>query len=155
MRKTNPKSFYRNFKKSTKAPKNISAEQFLEHFKDLASPNEDSASDETDAIPGDPVFQELDLSFSEQEIFNAIKNLNRDKSSGINCVLNEYFIEFSAYFVPKLCHLFNCILSSGYFPESWSQGMIVPVHKKAVWMTLTTFEASLLYLMYLNCLHQF
>ena len=30
---------------------------------------------------------------------------------------------------PVLCRLFNKILHAGYFPESWSKGVIVPLHK--------------------------
>ena len=29
-----------------------------------------------------------------------------------------------------LCDTFNGILNSGYFPEEWTEGVIIPVHKK-------------------------
>ena len=31
---------------------------------------------------------------------------------------------------PYICKLFNAILFSEYYPEMWSKGYIVPIHKK-------------------------
>lgn len=33
-------------------------------------------------------------------------------------------------FLPVLLKLFNTMLQIGYFPESWAQGVIIPLHKK-------------------------
>ncbi len=45
-------------------------------------------------------------------------------------LLNEYFIHGSQILLPTLVSLFNRILSIGYFPTEWSEGHIIPLHKK-------------------------
>jgi len=44
--------------------------------------------------------------------------------------LNEYFIESVDILAVHICDLFNCVLNSGYYPEKWTEGIIVPLHKK-------------------------
>jgi len=39
--------------------------------------------------------------------------------------------------------LFSIVLNLGFFPDSWSEGFIVLLHKKVVLITLTIIEASL------------
>ena len=34
-----------------------------------------------------------------------------------------------SYLCPVLAKLFNVVLNSGIFPESWAKGLIVPVYK--------------------------
>ena len=29
-----------------------------------------------------------------------------------------------------MCDIFNSILTSGYFPDKWMDGVIIPIHKK-------------------------
>ena len=29
-----------------------------------------------------------------------------------------------------ILNLFNTVFESGYFPESWAEGFIIPIHKK-------------------------
>lgn len=52
------------------------------------------------------------------------------KSSGIDGILNEFLIHYKDIFLPILEKLFNVILHTGYFPESWTKSVIVPVFKK-------------------------
>ena len=42
----------------------------------------------------DTVFEELDSAISEKEILDSIDRLKRDKSHGIDLLINEYFINF-------------------------------------------------------------
>jgi len=52
------------------------------------------------------------------------------KAFGSDCLLNEYFIECSNILASYLCDIFNGIFNSGFCPESWMEGIIVPLHKK-------------------------
>ena len=45
-------------------------------------------------------------------------------------LLNEFFIESADILVGHITDIFNIIYDSGYFPQSWSEGFIVPLLKK-------------------------
>lgn len=45
-------------------------------------------------------------------------------------MLNEYFLETGDILASHIVDIFNVILNSGNFPESWTKGFIVPVYKK-------------------------
>ena len=82
LRNSNPKRFYRKFKKR-KQPviHDISLEKFEEHFKNLTS------KDNTGDINHDTtetVFDELDRPFDENELDLCNTKLKRDKAIGID-----------------------------------------------------------------------
>ena len=62
------------------------------------------------------MYDELDLPFTEKELDDGIKTL---KSKGFDNMMNEYIIMSKNFIKPELCILFNCILSTGDFPELW------------------------------------
>jgi hypothetical protein len=72
----------------------------------------------------------LDQPITVNEIINAVKSLKRGKACGNDFLLNEYFIESIDILSSHLCDIFNCILDSGHFPDSWTEGVIIPLHKK-------------------------
>jgi hypothetical protein len=53
----------------------------------------------------------------------AIKTLKTNKTPGIDCLLNEYFIECIDILSSHICDIFNYVLDSGYFPDTWSEGV--------------------------------
>ena len=76
------------------------------------------------------MFDELNIVISEVEIHNAINQLRLGKSGGPDNVLNEFFRYGTDVLMPYLCKLFNTVFDKGYFPEKWTDGFIVPLHKK-------------------------
>ena len=44
------------------------------------------------------------------------------------CVCNKY--QISSVLLPYLHTLFNRIFTLGYFPDDWSMGEVIPLHKK-------------------------
>ncbi|XP_053383852.1 uncharacterized protein LOC128550031 [Mercenaria mercenaria] len=76
------------------------------------------------------MFAELNEHISFDEIYRAIKQLKTNKSGGPDYLLNEFFIAGGNVFIPVLHKLFNRLFDIGYFPESWSEGYIIPLHKK-------------------------
>ena len=76
------------------------------------------------------MFEELNLNFSQNEILQSIKQLKTNKSGGPDKLINEFFIHGKHVLVPVLCNLFNKIFECGVFPEEWSEGYIIPLHKK-------------------------
>lgn len=72
----------------------------------------------------------LDKPFDETEIKNAIKKLVRNKSSGYNKIVFEFFIDANDFISPFLVPLFNRIYETGEYPKMWSKSIIVPIYKK-------------------------
>ncbi|MCG7867658.1 MAG: reverse transcriptase family protein, partial [Candidatus Thiodiazotropha taylori] len=63
-------------------------------------------------------------------IIKSINQLKTNKSGGPDKIINEFLIHGRNVLVPTLCNLFNKIYEYGYFPEAWSEGYIIPLHKK-------------------------
>ena len=76
------------------------------------------------------LFQELDSEITTDEINKAIDQLKLNKAAGLDLILNEFIIYGKNQLLPLLLRLFNVMFSKGYFPESWSEGLILPLHKK-------------------------
>ena len=51
-------------------------------------------------------------------------------------LLNDFFTHGQHVLLPCLHSLLNKLLISGYFPSSWSEGYIIPLHKKEMLITL-------------------
>ena len=80
----------------------------------------------------DPIFEELNRQIDVSEVQSAINNLKLNKSVCLcDNLLNDYFIESSDTLSTHITDIFNKDLSTGYFPGSWAEGYIVPLHKKA------------------------
>jgi hypothetical protein len=115
---------------------NVDIDKFYEHFKSLTSARPPDGNDNilyaTNDHPANDEhsFAELELAISDTEIEKAILRLKRNKSHGPDCILNEYFIEYKDLLIPLLNKLFNRVLDTGHYPTSWSQAVIVPIHKK-------------------------
>ena len=78
------------------------------------------------------VFDELNSEVTIEELRLAISQLKNGKSAGPDAILNE-FIKFGSERVLTNIHkLFNTIFECGYFPTRWSEGFIVPIHKKMI-----------------------
>ena len=113
MRKKNPKEFYSKFKKPKPREANIHPDTFFYHCKDVAS--DTSVHDPVELTYNkDTVFEELDSVISKKEILDKIDRLKRDKSHGINLLINEYFIHFKEDMLPFIHKIFNRFLLSGF-----------------------------------------
>ena len=77
-----------------------------------------------------PSFENLDSPITTKEVYDAVKRLKRDKSASGDHLINKYFIESLDIICSHLVDLFNAVFDSGYFPDKWSQGIIVPIFKK-------------------------
>ena len=54
---------------------------------------------------------------------------NPGKAHSLDGILNEYLIEGRKYLAPFLVKMLNYIFNYGYFPDSWSSAIIIPIHK--------------------------
>ncbi|XP_063420573.1 uncharacterized protein LOC134705786 [Mytilus trossulus] len=132
MRLTNPKLFYKKFKRKASPKHAVPLKLFHEHFKSLCSSDTDAVLDDSqfNNTDGECVYEELDREITENDILKAIRNLKRDKSHGVDGILNEYFIEYKDVFMPVLLYIFNGILQSGIFPTDWAKAILIPIFKK-------------------------
>lgn len=80
------------------------------------------------------MFDELNVCISQNELLQAIKQLKANKSGGPDMYINELFIHGKNVLMPHLLLPFNKIFDKGYFPESWSDGFIIPLHKRVLLM---------------------
>ena len=103
--------------------------------------NEDRISDkcmynsDTGTCPGqiDDNFnsnEALNTRFTYDEIKATIGKLKNNKAPGIDHLRNEFLRNSSQDLVNFFCRLFNYILDSGFIPEIWCQGIIMPIYKK-------------------------
>ena len=76
------------------------------------------------------MFDELNVEFSEEEILKSIKQLKTNKSCGPDRLINKFFIHGKNILLPILLNLFYKIFENGTFPNDWSEGYIIPLHKK-------------------------
>ena len=89
------------------------------------------------------MFDELNVSIDICEVMNGIKELKQGKSSGADMLVNEFFITGKDILAPYLVRLFNYAFDSGIFPKSWSEGLLIPIHKKGLSQFQKIIEASL------------
>ena len=124
-------------KSSKKCP--ISTGDMYNHFLKLNNPDSDffvadqDISDEVKQMIENDLqymYQELDISISTDEVKTAIRALKKSKSGGIDLLINELFVYDDAMLQPYLVSLFNFVFESGVFPETWSEGLLAPLHKK-------------------------
>ncbi len=71
----------------------------------------------------------LDFPITDEELKEKIKNLQLQKASGPDGILNETIKHTSSKFQLAVLQLFNVVLSVGYFPDIWNQGLIAPIFK--------------------------
>ena len=76
------------------------------------------------------MFDELNIEITQNEIIKSIKQLKNSKTGGPDLYINELFINGMDTLIPYFHNIFNAVLNSGYFPKSWTDGHIVPIHKK-------------------------
>ena len=85
----------------------------------------------------------LNSDISPQEVTESIDHLKANKAAGLDGIIPEVFKHSCDKIVPFLVHLFNKVFASGEYPEAWTEAVIYPPHKKAVFMSRTTIGASL------------
>ena len=72
---------------------------------------------------------QLNKPFDLEEIKQGIKRLKTKKAQGIDCISSEMIKCSNNALLSKITKLFNLILDSGYYPETWNHGLIHSMHK--------------------------
>ena len=134
---SNPKQFWNFFKKKQYKTPPISIAEFKDYFSSLGSDVFNVTNQEAedfcpthDFTIEDSAFDELNSPITHSELLKATKSLKRCKSMGSDEVMTKYLIESIDILSSHICDIFNGILDSGVFPDKWSEGIIIPIHKK-------------------------
>ena len=67
---------------------------------------------------------------SIDEVLKAINGCKSGKSPGEDLLLNEFLKYGQHILAAPLSKLFSHFLDIGYFPVTWTEGVIIPLHKK-------------------------
>ena len=117
----------------------VTKDEFFNYFLSLSNPADDFYKADPDITSEvnqildselQNLFDELNVDIDSTEIQNSIKELKAGKSASEDLLLNEFFIHGQEKLLPYLLNLFNFVFSSGHFPSMWSDGLIIPIHKK-------------------------
>ena len=77
------------------------------------------------------MFSEFNSEIPMQEIQKAIRQLKLGRSGGTDMFINDFFLYYgNESLLNNLLVMFNNIFKIGYFPAQWSEGLLVPLHKK-------------------------
>lgn len=71
----------------------------------------------------------LDYPITGLELEDKLKALQNKKACGTDGILNEMLKHTNRKCKLAILKIFNLVLSVGYFPESWSEGLITPIFK--------------------------
>ena len=147
----NAKEYWKMLKESVKPskPKRLSVDNFDVYFKAINNPEDSFFQADDDILyfnerflndDAQVIFDELNVEITTREYHKAIAQLKLHRSGGPDGLLNEFFIYGENQLAPYLLKLFNKILDIGYFPEKWTEGYIVPVHKKGSLSDVNNFR---------------
>ena len=64
---------------------------------------------------------------TDQDVLTAIKQLNNSKSCGIDNISIKMVKLSGNIIAPILRAIFNCSLSTGYYPQQWKEAIVTPV----------------------------
>lgn len=110
----------------------VALDCFLVHFKRLNTVNVDVQDDMFENIDPDVVTNlntELNECITEKDVIDAVKRLKNNKACSSDLLLNEFLKHACSKLLPVFVKLFNVIFNSGIIPDSWSEGIIIPIYK--------------------------
>ena len=130
-RTQDPKFFWKTLncksKPSGSPESSPTVSDFFEHFKGLNTV-EQNFNDDFPPLPN--VNNDiLDAAITCDEINKAAKRIKLGKACGEDSISNEFLKHSLDMFMPVYVRLFNKILDSGIVPETWLNGIIVPIFK--------------------------
>lgn len=114
------------------------ASGFREFYQDLYTPELEVDNKEiktfldTLQLPAvtDGQNEELTRPITEIEIAKTIKNGKAGRSPGDDGYTYEFYKEFSRLLIPILCRVFNRILETGVWPNTWNSAIISVLYKE-------------------------
>lgn len=134
--KTNPRKFWKeirgNIRKNTNSADTLTKDDLYVHFKNMYGSNDVDGNDVPFINTTDDVINTdvLDRDIDDTEIRTAVLSQNNNKSPGLDKLPCEIFKSSLDFILPFLKSLYNYVLHSNEYPQSWGLGIIAPVFKK-------------------------
>ena len=75
------------------------------------------------------IIPELDKNITNKEKIETINKLKNNKAHGDDLIINEMLKAGNQILIGPLNRLFNNVLSSGTYPDTWCTGTIIPIYK--------------------------
>jgi hypothetical protein len=132
LHENDPKLFWKTIdklKKDTKTQENpISLSSWTTYLKELY----DDKTEQLDLSQLEEStlnIKDLDNAFTCKEVKDSIKKLKKNKQPGIDLIHNECLIYGKNVLLLPIVNLFNRVLSSGVFPDTWNISCISFLHK--------------------------
>ena len=86
---------------------------------------------------------QLSKPYGLEKIKQGIKRLKTKKAPGIDCISGEMIKCSNNSLLSETKKLFNLILDSGYYPETWNHGLIHSIHKNGSKMDPSNYRGTL------------
>ena len=132
LKSSDPKAYWNILNKSKDSNKtmgNISLNVFMKHFKKLSSSPIQDTDNVKQTFTDESINVDINRLFSLDEILTVVKKLKNRKTSGIDCVVNEFLKNCPECVYVNIVKLFNIVLQSGIIPTDWCIGIIQPLFK--------------------------
>ena len=113
----------------TKKKSSISTEEFMRHFEKLSFQNIEDRDSFDPSIVTHSINEDLNKPFTVNELAKQVKKLKVNKAHGKDDVLNEFLKYSPPQVIEMLTKFFNSILLTGFVPEDWTTGLILPLYK--------------------------
>ena len=132
LHENDPKLFWKTIdklKKDTKTQENpISLSSWTTYLKELYDDKTEQL-DLSQLEESNLNIKDLDNAFTCKEVKDSIQKLKKNKQPGIDLIHNEFLIYGKNVLLLPIVNLFNRVLSSGVFPDTWNISCISFLHK--------------------------
>ena len=71
----------------------------------------------------------MNNAFTLEEIKSVLKNMELGKACGLDKIRNEFLKKCPDELLNLFCKYFNVVLDTGFVPEDWCIGVIIPIYK--------------------------
>ena len=132
----------------------IDHEKWLDHFRSLLHPlvvkdtNQQFAEYIYCSLPTIEGVSEqngnLNKQIAHDELNIVIKELKTDKATYLVEISNEFIKATTGRLCDPLLHWFNTVIRLGDFPMDWSDGLIIPIHKKDYRLSVDNYRGIII-----------
>ena len=88
--------------------------------------------------------ENLNKQIAHDELNIVIKELKTGKATYLDEISNEFIKATAGRLRDPLLHLFNTVIRLGDFPMDWSDGLIIPIHKKDDWLSVDNYKGIII-----------